>query len=159
MPELEPVRSIPSKRLNQQIRQAAFQYDWDHYAIGDLYDPEKEEPALASYEPDDQLLRIVLLCRARSVEWQKVLKKAITYADLKLHHHRRPRYIVSEAPGAIQTQDELYGEMASRLIDPLTMEPVDISEMSNRKIAREVADGNIQLEYTDFSVSVAPEWP
>ncbi len=145
----ETVKPIPSKRLDKQIREAVLQHGWDRHGISDLYDPDKEEALPAGYAPDDPLLRIVLLCRARSPEWYKVLKKAITHADLKHHYHeRRPRYLLADTPEAERTRQELYQEMASQLIDPLTMKPADTIGMSNRTFAREVADGNIQLEYS-----------
>ncbi|HET7060073.1 MAG TPA: hypothetical protein VFH99_02005 [Candidatus Saccharimonadales bacterium] len=153
MPEFqltEPgtVKSIPSKRLDQQIRAAVLQYDWDSHPIGDLYDPDEEKPMPESYASDDQLLRIILLCRARSPDWQKPLQKAITHADLARYRARRPRHIVAETPQAGQIRNELYQEMASRLIDPLTFKPIYINGMGIRKFSREVADGNIVVEYS-----------
>jgi hypothetical protein len=148
-------KPIPSRRLDKQIRQAVLQYNWDGYGIGDLYDPDKEETVPASHVLDDPLLRIVLLCRARSPEWPKVLKKALTHADLQHYHQRRPRHIVANTPDAKQTRQGLYQEMASRLINPVTMQPVDLIGMSNRLFAREVADGAIQLRYVEVTRTAA----
>lgn len=141
-------KPIPSKRLDKDIREAVLQYEWDRYGIADLYNPDQEEPTALAYEPNDQLARIVLLCRARSTDWPKILKRAITHRDLKQHHERPHRFLVADTPEAARTRDELYRDMISRLIDPLTTRPVDIIGMSNRTFAREVADGNIQIEYS-----------
>lgn len=151
----ETVQPIPSRRLDRQIREAVLQYNWDRYGIGDLYDPDKEEAVSASNVSDDPLLRIILLCRARSPEWSKVLKKALTHADLQHYHGRCPRHIVADTPRAKQTRQGLYQEMISRLISPDTMQPVDVASMSNRLLAKEVADGAIQINYIEATRTTA----
>lgn len=151
----ETVEPIPSKRLDKQIRQAVLQYNWDGCSISDLYDPDEEEAVSASHTPDDPLLRIILLCRARSPEWSKVLKKALTHADLQHYHERHPRHIVADTPDAEQTRQELYQEMTSRLINPATMQPVDVAGINNRLFAREVADGAIQISYVEVTRTAA----
>lgn len=151
----ETVQPIPSKRLDKQIREAVLQYNWDGYGIGDLYDPDKEEAISTSLVAGDPLLRIILLCRARSPEWTKVLKKAVTHADLQHYHERRPRHIVAETPEGEQTRQGLYQEMASRLINPTNMQPVDFTSMSDRLLAREVADGAIQIRYIEVTRTAA----
>jgi hypothetical protein len=143
----EAAKPIPSKRLDRQIHEAALQYNWDDSALSDLYDSEKEKIRESDPHYDDPLLRMVLLCRARSPDWERFFKKAITYADFQRYHQRRSRFIISEGPAATETRNGLYAEMISRLIDPLTMEPFDPIGVSNRRFAREVADGLIQISY------------
>jgi len=123
-------KPIPSKRLDQDIREAVARYGWNGQVTN-----------------DDPLLRIVLLCRARSDDWSHVLKKVLARVDLEEHHEKVTRHLVGDSPSAVKTRDGLYEEMASRLIDPSTFEPVDIAGMGPITLAREVADGHIQLEY------------
>lgn len=132
--KVEPwaVRPAPSKRLDKEIREAVLQYGWDSYEEGDT---------------DDPLLRIVLLCRARSRDWSGVLKKAIARSDMENYNERLTRHLVGDTASAQHTRDEMYKEMASRLVDPMTLQPVDITGMGPLTLAREVADGNIQLDY------------
>ncbi len=139
-PEPGMKRPIPSKRLNRDIRETVFQYDWDNGGPGSYIDS-------GNGNIDDPLLRAVLLCRARSADWSGVLKKAIASSDWKRYHQRLSRHLCSDTPSAQRDRDELYREMTSRLIDPGTLQPVDITSMGSITLAREVADGNIQIEY------------
>jgi len=139
-PEPGTKRLIPSQRLDRDIRETVSQYDWDNGGPDNYVDS-------GSGNVDDSLLRAVLLCRARSADWSEVLRKAIASSDWKCHHQRLNRHLFSDASSAQQDRDELYREMTSRLTDPRTLQPVDITEMGPIVLAREVANGNIQIEY------------
>lgn len=156
----ETSREDPHVYLDQEIHRAALQYDWDDMGIADLYDPEKGRPIhRAVTRHDEPLTRMVLLCRARSRDWESVLAQAVDQADREKFGQQRCHFIFSDTTAAQLTRDELYEDMAASLIDSYTLSPVDITAYQDAELAQRVADGHIQIEYDCPSASgrVFPE--
>lgn len=104
------------------------------------------------------LIRFVLLCTARAqlenegvvgsdpeLQWVQVAKDAFVTAARGKEGHLPLPHILSESPSGLETQRELYGEMAASLVIANTDKAPEIHWGAD--FAAQVADAEIQLRY------------